>query len=425
MTTELARIAEMAKARPKLCFTSLAHLITPEFLMETWKVMNRRGAPGVDGETTLEFAANLQARCEGLVKKLKDRSYRPPPVRRVEIPKGDGKTRPLGIPTVEDRLLQRAVARLMEAIYEADFLNCSYGFRPERGAHDALRTVRNQCMAGMVTTVFETDIRGFFNHLNHQWLMKMLRLRIGDGVILRLIGKWLKAGVLVNGVVVRSEEGSPQGGPISPLLANIYLHYALDLWFAGVVATKCKGRAYLVRYADDFVAGFQRESEAVQFRGTVTDRLAKFNLELAENKTRLLRFGRLPFLKSEDTGSFDFLGFQHVCGRDRQGRFAVIRLPARKSCNKFLGNVKARLMLIRYTRGYDQQRVLSQMLNGFFRYFGLPAAKERLSLVRLYVTQAWRKAIRSQGQRSKYAWYILKRKPWFKLPSPRVYHPNV
>ena len=216
MSTELARIVEKAKTRPKVCFTSLVHLITADFLMETWQMMNRRGAPGVDGETTLEFAANLQERCEQLVKKLKDRSYRPPPVRRVDIPKGDGKTRPLGIPTVEDRLLQRAVARLMEAIYETEFLNCSYGFRPGRGAHDALRILRNQCMAGKVTTVFEADIRGFFNHLNHKWLMKMLRLRIGDSVILRLIGKWLKAGVLQNGVVVRSEEGSPQGGPMTP-----------------------------------------------------------------------------------------------------------------------------------------------------------------------------------------------------------------
>jgi RNA-directed DNA polymerase len=425
MTTGLDRIAEKAKTRPKVCFTSLAHLLTPAFLMETWKLMNLRGAPGVDGETTLEFAANLEARCEQLVQKLKDRSYRPPPVRRVEIPKGDGKTRPLGIPTVEDRLLQRAVARLMEAIYEADFLNCSYGFRPKRGAHDALRTLRNQCMAGMVTTVFETDIRGFFNHLSHQWLMKMLRLRIGDSVILHLIGRWLKAGVLQDGVVVRSEEGSPQGGPISPVLANVYLHYALDLWFAGVVKPKCKGRVHLVRYADDFVAGFQHENEARQFDRDVRVRMAKFNLELAENKTRLFRFGRLPSMKGEKMETFDFLGFQHVAGQDRQGRFMVVRLPTRKSCSKFLGNVKEKLDSIRSARGYDQQRCLAQMLNGFYRYFGLTWTKERLSLVRLYVIQAWRKAIRRQGQRSKYAWCVLNRKPWFKLPHPKVYHPTV
>ena len=393
--------------------------------METWKVMNRRGAPGVDGETTREFAANLQSRCEQLVEKLKDRSYRPPPVRRVDIPKGDGKTRPLGIPTVEDRLLQRAVARLMEAIYEADFLNCSYGFRPGRGAHDALRTLRNQCMAGKVTTVFETDIRGFFNHLNHQWLMKMLRLRIGDSVILRLIGRWLKAGVMQNGVVVRSEEGSPQGGPISPLLANIYLHYALDLWFTGVAAPECKGKVYLVRYADDFVAGFQFESEANRFDRIVRERLGKFNLELAEEKTRLLQFGRYPCYQGKKTGTFDFLGFQHVCGRDRQGRFAVIRLPTRKSCSKFLSSSKAKLEAIRNFRGYDQQRVLTQMLNGFYRYFGLSGTHERLKLLHLYVIQAWRKTIRRQGQRSKHAWYILNRKPWFRLPEPRLFHPNV
>ena len=191
------------------------------------------------------------------------------------------------------------------------------------------------------------------------------------------------------------------------------------------MAPRCKGTAYLVRYADDFVVGFQRESEANQFSRVVRERLARFNLELADNKTRLLRFGRLPSNLGEKTGKFDFLGFQHVCGQDRQGRFAVIRLPTRKSCSKFLVNVKAKLEKIRSARGYDQQRVLSQMLNGFFHYFGLNATKERLNLVRLYVIQAWRKAIRKQGQRSKYAWYILKRKPWFKLPNPQVYHPNV
>jgi group II intron reverse transcriptase/maturase len=423
MSTKLDRITEMAKTQPQVRFTSLAHMLTPEFLAETWKLMNRRGAPGVDGETSQEFAENLAARCEQLVGKLRDRSYRPPPVRRVEIPKGDGKTRPLGIPTVEDRLLQRSVARVLEAIYETDFLPCSYGFRPKRSPHDALRDLRNQLMAGGVTSVFETDIRGFFNHLNHQWLMKMLRLRIGDSVILRLIGKWLKAGVFVDGIVVRSDEGSPQGGPISPLLANLYLHYALDLWFTKVAARQCKGAVYLVRFADDFIAGFQHPNEARRFSGAVKERLGKFNLELAENKTRLMRFGRLPFLKGQKLDSFDFLGFQHVGGQDRRGRFAVYRLPTRKSCSKFLDKVKQELERKRHARGYEQQGMLTRMMVGFYRYFGVRSSLRRLNLLRQHVMRAWRTTIRQKGQRSKDAWYKLNQKPWFKLPHPVVYVP--
>lgn len=425
MNTALTRIAQKARLEPKTRFSALAHLITPAFLMENWHKMNKRGAAGVDGETAREFATNLQGRCEQLVVKLKGRSYRPPPVRRVEIPKGDGKTRPLGIPTVEDRLLQRTVAGILEAIFEADFLDCSYGFRPGRGAHNAIAALRNQCMVGKVSTVFEADIRGFFNHLDHKWLMKMLRQRIGDRVILRLVGRWLRAGTFQNGVVLESEEGSPQGGPISPLLANIYLHFVLDLWFTKVITPRCRGKAHLVRYADDFVVGFQFESDAKQFSKDVQERLAKFNLELAENKTRLLHFGRYQIRPEEKSGTFDFLGFQHVGGRDRRGRFAVLRLPTRKSCSKFLRNVKDKLRQMQPVPGPDQQRVLTRMLNGFYQYFGLHGAQRRLRLVLNYVYQNWRRTIRRQGQRSKHTWTVLNRKPWFKLPEPRVFHPMV
>ena len=249
MTTKLDRIAQRARMAPRLAFTSLAHLLTEDFLVETWRQMNRNGAPGLDRETTRSFETHLRTRCQSLVARLKTGSYRPLPVRRVEIPKADGKMRPLGIPTVEDRLLQRAVARILETIYEQDFLPCSYGFRPGRSAHDALRQIRNQCMAGRVSTVFETDIRGFFDHLDHQWLMKMLRVRVADPVILRLIGRWLKAGVMVDGILQKAEQGSPQGGPISPLLANIYLHYALDLWFQKRFSKTIRGKAYLDRFS--------------------------------------------------------------------------------------------------------------------------------------------------------------------------------
>jgi group II intron reverse transcriptase/maturase len=258
MSTQLERIAQKARADRKLRFTALAHHLTPEFLQETWRLMNRRGASGIDGETAREFERDLDRRTEELVARLKAGQYQAPPVRRVEIPKpGTDQRRPLGIPTVEDRLLQRAVARILEAIYEADFLDVSYGYRPGRSPHKALGKLRDHILQGRVNYVLKADICGYFDHLNHAWLMRMLRLRIGDPIILRLIGKWLRAGAMVNGVVVQTVEGVPQGGPISPVLANIYLHYVLDLWFERVFARECNGKACLVRFADDYVTCFQ------------------------------------------------------------------------------------------------------------------------------------------------------------------------
>lgn len=426
MNTKLDRIAQLAKTQPKTAFTALAHLLTTDFLMETWKGMNRRGAAGVDQETTTAFEANLRQRCEELVQRVKAGHYRPLPVRRVEIPKGDGKTRPLGIPTVEDRLLQRAVGRLLEAIYEQDFLACSFGFRPGRSAHDALRELRNQCMAGGVRAVFETDIRGFFDHLNHRWLMKMLRVRVADTVLLRLIGRWLRAGALVGGILVRSEEGSPQGGPISPILANIYLHYVLDLWFQKRYAPWARGRVYLTRFADDFVVAFEFESEAKVFERKVRERLGQFNLEMAEAKTRHLCFGRMANpRRGHRQDSFTFLGFQHVAGRDRHGRFAVLRLPAQKSCSRLLENCKSLLRKHCHARGPQQQMMLLSKLRGFYQYFGLNGCQKRLNRVRFQVLYAWRKAIANRGQRSKNQWYHLNRCSWFMLPYPEVVHPRV
>ena len=227
MSTQLEQIAAKAKKDRTLRFTSLAHVLTPAFLIETWQQMNRRGASGVDGETTKQFEQELETRVQDIHARLKAGTYKAPPVRRVEIAKGPGKvgTRPLGIPTVEDRLVQRAVARILEAVFEADFLDCSYGFRPGRSPHQALRTLRSTLISKKVRHLYEADIRGYFNHINHQWLMRMVAHRIADSVILRLIGKWLRAGVRQDGVVVRMEEGTPQGGPLSPLLANVYLHF--------------------------------------------------------------------------------------------------------------------------------------------------------------------------------------------------------
>src|SRR6202041_1069758 len=280
MSTKLDQIMEKAKSNPKLRFTSLAHLLTPEFLTETWKQMNRRGASGVDGETSKEFERDLDRRIQHLCERLKQGTYRAPPVRRVEIPKGPGKagTRPLGIPTAEDRLLQRAVARILEAVFEADFLECSYGFRPGRNPHHALQALREQIVTKKVMQVFEADIRSYFTRINRQWLRKMVAHRIADPVILGLIGKWLNAGAMQDGIVIYTGEGTPQGGPISPVLSNLYLHFVLDLWFEKKIRPQCRGEANLVRFADDFVVSFQFRDDADRFQQTVRKRFAEFGL---------------------------------------------------------------------------------------------------------------------------------------------------
>lgn len=429
MNTKLARIAAKAKTEPKLRFTSLAHLLTPELLLETWKQMNHKGASGVDGETIKEFESDLENRVKDLHARLKARRYRPPPVRRVEIPKGGGKTRPLGIPTVEDRLVQRAVARILSAIYENDFLECSFGFRLGRSAHDALRTLRSHVVAGKVRHVFEADIRGYFNHINHEWLRRMLALRIADPVILSLIGRWLRAGVMQDGVVTHVAEGSPQGGPISPVLANVYLHHVLDLWFEKRVKRYCQGEAYLTRFADDFVACFQYKRDAERLDRWLVKRMRKFNLELAPEKTRMLNFGRFARERMAAYGkkpeTFEFLGFKHVCGVDRKGKATVVRIPSAKSCRKFLDRTHEWLKRHMHWKRRDQQRHLASMLRGFYQYFALSHCLPKLFWLFGEVQKQWRHSLRRRSQRHRMFWSYLKSRSWFELPQPRLIHPAV
>ena len=429
MSTQLSRIAEKARHDKKARFTSLAHIITPEFLQETWRKMNRKGASGVDGETTKEFESQLVERPEDIWHRLRGNRYKAPPVRRVEIPKGNGKTRPLGIPTVEDRLVQRAVARILEAIFEEDFLPFSYGFRPGRNPHQALRALRTCIITGKVRHVFEADIRGYFNHINHEWVMKMVRQRVADPVILRLIGKWLKAGVMENGVVRRNEEGSPQGGPISPILANFYLHYVLDLWFEKRCKKWFQGEAYLIRFADDYVACFEYKRDAESFEALLKERMKKFGLELAEEKTRLILFGRFAREQRAKYGAkpetFDFLGFKHVCGVDKNGKFALVRIPTVKSCRKFLDRVHDWLKKHSHWKRRDQQRQLSQMLTGFYQYFSLHHCKPKLEYIRSQVRLQWIRSLRRRSQRHRLYWNYLLNRAWFELPYPKLLHPNV
>ena len=430
MTTKLAKIVAKAQSDPKLRFTALAHLLTPEFLLETWGQMNRQGASGVDGETAEEYGVHLEERIDALYRKLRSGAYRPPPVRRVDIPKPGGGSRPLGIPTMEDRVLQRAVARILGAIYEADFLDCSYGFRPGRKQHQALKALRSQFIAGKVMHVHEADIRGYFNRINHQWLRRMLELRIGDPVILRLITRWLRAGVMDGGLLKRTPVGSPQGGPISPILANVYLHYALDLWFDRIFKRGCEGEAYLTRWADDFVGCFQYASDARAYGKALELRLSKFELELAPEKTRTFVFGRFARERLAKTGkkpeTFVFLGFRHVCGVDRKGRFAVIRLPSQQSCRSFLNRTKYWLQKYMHASVWEQQRGLSQKLRGFYQYFALPHCRKKLSWLLREVRRQWRRALRRRGQRrNRMHWSYLATRARFQLPTPRSLHPTV
>ena len=394
--------------------------------------MNRRAAGGVDGQSAEQFERELGTQVETICAQLKEGSYCAPPVRRVEIPKGPGKvgTRPLGIPTVADRLLQRAVARILEAVFEADFLDSSHGFRPGRNPHHALQAIRVQIVTKKVGQVFEADIRSYFTRINRQWLRKMVAHRIADPVILGLIGKWLNAGAMKDGVVIHTEEGTPQGGPISPVLSNLYLHFVLDLWFEKKIKPHCRGEAYLVRFADDFVVSFQYRHDANQFQHKVRERFAEFGLELAEEKTRCILFGRFAAVtrlrhKLGRPETFEFLGFKHVCGIDRAGRFALIRIPSVKSSRKFLTRTRKWMLQQRHGRRWEQQQHLTRMLRGFYQYFGLHHCERKLQWVRQQVQRQWISALNHRGQRRRTNWTRLKDQPWFKLPYAHNLHPTV
>lgn len=330
METKLARIAAMAKADGNVRFTSIGHIIDAEALMESHQEMETGKATGVDGITKEAYGKNVEANVRELVERLKRKSYRPQPARRTYIPKDEKSKRPLGIPAYEDKLVQHALKRILNAIYEQDFLDVSYGFRPKRSMHDALKKVTEIIQYGKINYVVDADIKGFFNHVDHEWLMKFLELRIADPNIHRLVRRMLKAGIQEDGNFEPTEEGTPQGSVVSPILANVYLHYVLDLWFMKAVKKQCKGQAEMVRFADDFVCCFQYRGDAERFYAALRLRLEKFNLSIAEEKTKIIAFGRFAEEESKREGkgkpeTFDFLGFTHYCSKSLKGAFRVKR----------------------------------------------------------------------------------------------------
>jgi group II intron reverse transcriptase/maturase len=425
ISTKLERIARLAREMPGVAITSLSHHIDMDWLREAYRRTRKDGALGTDGQSAAEYATKLEENLQSLLDRAKSGTYRAPSVRRVHIPKGSGGTRPLGIPTFEDKILQRAVAMALEAVYEQDFLKCSYGFRPGRSAHQALDELQHQavCMAG--GWILEIDIEKFFDRLDHAMLRTILHKRVRDGVVLRLIGKWLNAGVLDNGCLVHPSAGTPQGGVISPLLANIYLHEVLDTWFERKVKPRLTGKTAFVRYADDAAFLFAREEDARRVLEVLPKRFGKYGLTLHPTKTRLVEFRRPNRLPpgGDGPGSFDLLGFTHFWGKSRQDKWIVKRQTAGDRFGRALSRV------VEWCRGHrhddvrEQHNALVKKLRGHSQYYGITGNWRALARFWHEVKRAWHKWLDRRSQRARMSWErmqrLLERYP---LPRPRITH---
>ena len=426
VSTRLQRVAELAGGAPDMAITSLAHHIDVAFLKEAYRRTRKDGAPGVDGQSAAGYEVQLEANLHALLDRAKSGTYRAPPVRRVRIPKGDGKeTRPIGIPTFEDKVLQRAVAMLLAAVYEQDFLDCSYGFRPGRSAHQALEAIWKNVMGMKGGWVIEVDIRRYFDTLDHEHVRGILSRRVRDGVVVRLIGKWLNAGVLEDGELSYPEAGTPQGGVISPLLANVYLNHVLDQWWKRGVLPQLRGKAFLVRYADDFIMGFEHKQDAEAVMEVLPRRFARYGLELHPEKTRMVPF-QSPQKGDGDggrPGSFDFLGFTHYWGRSLKGAWVVKRKTSAKRFSRVLKRTSQWLQRVRHEPVAWQHERLSKALAGHYSYFGITGNGHALSRMRTQVERLWRKWLSRRSWRGRMPWerfrLLLSRYP---LPPVRVVH---
>lgn len=422
VSTRLRRIAELAKQSPTMVMTTLAHHIDADLLREAYRRTRKNGAAGVDGQTGSDYGANLDENLDELLGRLKSGRYRVPPVKRVHIPKGDGrKTRPIGIPTFEDKLLQRAVAMVLEAVYEQDFLPCSHGFRPGRSPHDAVQALWEAMMDVGGGWVLEADIESFFDTLSHQHLRDFLDQRVRDGVLRRVIDKWLKAGVLEEGALRRSEDGTPQGGVISPLLANIYLHEVLDRWFAEVVQPRLRGEATLVRYADDFVIVFQREDDARKVMGVLPKRFGKYGLRLHPEKTRLLDFRRPSGPKPPKGRSFDLLGFTHFWAKSRKGNWVVKHKTSKSRFARAIKKVALWCKRHRHQPVAAQHQALTAKVRGHYQYFGITGNYRALARFVRQVERAWFRWLGRRSDSASRLWTDFARTMRrYLLPAPRI-----
>lgn len=423
----LDRVRQAARRDRKAKFTSLLHHVTLDRLRAAYGALSRRAAPGIDGVTWEAYGQELEARLADLHDRLHRGAYRAKPSRRVYIPKPDGQRRPIGIASLEDKLVQRAVVEVMNAVYETDFLGFSYGFRPGRSQHHALDALATAISKKKVNWVLEADIRGFFDTIDHGWLVKFLEHRIADERILRLAKKWLAAGVLEEGKWSNIEEGTPQGATISPLLANVYLHYVFDLWVEQWRKRHARGECYVVRYADDFVLGFQHEEDARRFLHELVVRLRQFSLEVHPDKTRLFRFGRFAVRDQAALGGkrpevFDFLGFTHICGKTRAGHFLLHRHTSKKRMRARLRSLRDELRK-RMHRPLDVQgKWLAAVVRGYFAYHAIPTNSRALGAFRHELARHWHLALRRRGQRRPITWQRTVRLVARWLPRPRILH---
>jgi len=424
----LDRVREAASRDRRKQFTALLHHVTVDRLRAAYFALQRKAAPGVDGVRWNEYGQELEGRLADLHGRIHRRAYRAKPSRRVYIPKPDGRQRPLGIASLEDKIVQRAVVEVLNAIYEKDFLGFSYGFRPGRSQHDALDALATAIVRKKVNWVLDADVRGFFDAVDHGWMVKFVEHRIADKRIVRLIQKWLGAGVLQDGKWTSTEEGTPQGATISPLLANVYLHYVLDLWVQQWRRREARGEVIIVRFADDFVVGFQHATDAVRFRTALQQRLKRFNLEVHPDKTRLIRFGRYAEAQSRERGhgkpeTFDFLGFTHICAKSREGHFRLLRRTSRKRMRAKLRAIREGLWQHRHLPLHVQGQRLQAVVRGYFAYHAIPLNIARLSSFRTRVIWHWRRALRRRGQRDQTTWARVNAlaKRW--IPSPHRLHP--
>ncbi|MDQ3030776.1 MAG: group II intron reverse transcriptase/maturase [Actinomycetota bacterium] len=427
-SSALERVRQVAVNDRDARFTALLHHVDVDRLRGAYRVLSPKAAAGVDGETWESYGQSLEENLEDLHGRVQRGAYRAKPSRRVYIPKADGRLRPLGIAALEDKIVQRAVVEVLNAIYETDFLGFSYGFRPGRGPHDALDALTVAVENTKVNWVLDADFRDFFTSLDHCWLAKFLEHRIADERVLRLIQKWLRAGVIEDGRWMASEEGSPQGATVSPLLANVYLHYVFDLWVQQWRSRHARGELIVVRYADDVVLGFQHQSDAERFRDDLEQRLVKFGLALNAEKTRLIRFGRFAAQQRAERGlgrpeTFDFLGFTHMCGKTKDGRFAVRRRTIKKRMAAKLKEVKASLMARRHWPIEMQGRWLGAVVRGHLAYYSVPGNIQQVGTFREAVVRLWRRALRRRSQKTRMNWQRMRRLADRWLPRARYTHP--
>ena len=426
----LDRVRAVAKRDKAMRFTALwHHVYNVDRLRQAYLGLKRSAAAGVDDETWESYGELLEGNLQDLSERLQRGAYRARPVRRVYVPKADGRLRPIGVPTLEDKLVQRSTVEVLNAVYESDFLGFSYGFRPGRGPHHALDAIAVGIQARKVSWVLDADIRGFFDAIDHEWLMRFVEHRIADKRVLRHVRKWLNAGVLEQGEVKRAEVGTPQGGSVSPLLANIYLHYALDQWVQQWRGRQARGEVIFVRYADDFVVGFQYRSDAERFRRELGERLGRFHLELHPDKTRLLEFGRFAVKSRRARGAgkpetFDFLGFTHYCGRTRKGGFTVKRQTMRTRLRSKLKALKVELRRRMHWPIHEVGRWLGSVLRGHYQYYGVPYNSRSLLSLRYWLIRSWRRVLTRRSQRGLVPWSTMQRLVRRWLPIPRIVHPH-